>query len=69
MTHPMCQITYPEYAQATNVDNEFLSSFVHPIATNLDIIPPTIKPNDHANKLATPEINVTSAYASIELRG
>ena len=35
--------------------------FEHPIATNFDTIPPTISPNDQANKLAIPEINVTKA--------
>ena len=39
-----------------------LFSFLeHPIATNFDIIPPTINPNDQANKLAIPDINVTRA--------
>ena len=43
--------------------------FEHPIATNFDTIPPTISPNDQANKLAIPEINVTKAYACIEELG
>ena len=43
------------------VDNEFLFFFVHPMATNFEIIPPTINPNDQANKLAKPETNVTRA--------
>ena len=36
----------------------FIFFFAHPIATNFETIPPTINPNDHANKLARPEINV-----------
>ena len=44
------------------MDSEFLFFFLNnPIATNLDIIPPTISPNDHANRLAIPEIKVTKA--------
>ena len=46
----------------------FNSFFAHPIATNFETIPPTINPNDHANKLARPEINVTKAYAYLRCR-
>ena len=35
------------------------------MATNFETIPPTINPNDHANKLASPEMKVTKAYACI----
>ena len=41
----------------------FNSFFAHPIATNFETIPPTISPNDQANKLARPDIKVTKAYA------
>ena len=35
--------------------------FSQPMATNFEIIPPTINPKDQAKRLANPEINVTKA--------
>ena len=43
-------------------DNESVFFFlVQRIATNFEMIPPTINPKDQANKLAIPDINVTNA--------